>query len=128
MSRHFYVSDDMLLVRTDIDWPVDNISALEMSVEKWQAVVDFMSDGHSHISDGSSRTCALCHMYIGSNCEGCPVAKKSRNVGCEDTPYTKFVKARLNGRGHAVILAAAQRELDFLLDLLKELNGGRNEH
>lgn len=94
---------------------VDTVKALKGSIEKWRRIVE--GTGIDHGPDD----CHLCQRF---NCEirgekyeevsegpracrGCPVAEKTREDFCADSPYEA-----VEGQ------AGAQAELDFLISLL----------
>ena len=93
---------------------------LELSIQKWQAIVSLLEEGHI-VHDGAERTCALCVRFCEDwDCVGCPVAERDDGGGdCEDTPYDDWVVATKAGRTTGVYsklsaLLAAQAELAFL--------------
>ncbi len=55
--------------------------AFEISINKWQCIVNNPSLG-----SGGIATCGLCHMYVNSECQNCPIAKKTGATYCEQTP------------------------------------------
>ena len=67
------------------------------------------------------RHCALCSLFIGPFCVGCPVREATGTDSCEDTPYPAAAKAwRLHGLDSPKFQAAAAVMRDFLVTLLPE--------
>jgi len=87
---------------------------LEGSVEKWQFIVDWLSDNPDEVLlNGSAVTCSLCYEYgIFSDhddrwsCAGCPIAEHTGHAGCRHTPYDLYCDDPS--------LANAEAELCFL--------------
>ena len=57
--------------------------ALKKSIKKWKKVRD---GAEEHGGDD----CALCELYLGQNCMGCPVSGKTGKMGCEGTPFQRW--------------------------------------
>lgn len=92
--------------------------ALNLSIEKWKFLRDYLSDPE-HIKlpyDGAGDTCGLC-LYC-AVCEECPVARSGDqcsngdyiNDNCCGTPYTAYKRAQTREDA----LAAAIAEVAFL--------------
>lgn len=99
--------------------------ALSVSIRKWERVVKAWEKcGPNGIIDPDKDGigydgCGLCTQYLvgaywsrRSDCEGCPVALDTGEVGCIGTPYDKYAEQEefFNQEG-------AQKELDYLRDL-----------
>jgi len=83
-------------------------NALELSIEKWQDIVDGTG---KHLS----RNCALCEVYL---CKvGCPVGL----LGCIGTPFSDY----RNATSKQARREAAVKEVEFLKSLRK---GGKTEN
>ena len=93
------------------DWPKDE-TALELSIQKWEFIVECIKSGQAVKSDGSSNgTCALCADFSMLGCNGCPVKEAIGNSGCIDTPYNDWYPP------HPISLDIAEAELEFLKGL-----------
>lgn len=106
------------------------LTALEGSIAKWQAIADGTG------ADRGMKNCPLClefafNRYMGSMCQGCPVAERSGKKGCLGTPYeawrdeqhlldglTQPVDPRLWLAVTPELVWLARAELDFLKSLL----------
>lgn len=94
-------------------WPkrLTKKRALQLSIRKWKALVDagflYLADAE----DGSYLTCALCYLYIDSDCSGCPIADYVDDTGCDGTPYE-------TRQGEN-----PQKELDFLKEVYLDKYG-----
>lgn len=89
-------------------------SALEVSIQKWQDIVD----GES--KNLGSNNCALCETSQG--CSGCIIRGDciiflAKGTRCNGTPYEEYVKATTPEARHE----AALQELEFLKSLRKEV-------
>ena len=96
--------------------------ALEESIAHWKRMYEYSRD---EAMDGEAPTvdyCALCSVYIGNLCGGCPVAKKADTILCGTTPYNKAYNAYdawINGNGtRRQWRSAAKKEIEFLESLL----------
>lgn len=92
-------------------------NALDLSIAKWQAIVDYYV---KHEQDSERRllseydTCALCLLYTPPfSCLGCPVQARTGTFQCHNTPYWDH----RNAMTPAQALRAARRELAFLQSL-----------
>lgn len=104
----------------------DVAAALERSIAHWEQVRDARHPGDVFLGPTQ---CALCEMFWASACCGCPVAMRTEQTGCRDTPYTAAGYAlgrwdtavihRMSSqdRAHSEFRDAAQREIDFLVSL-----------
>lgn len=65
--------------------------AINGSVQKWLDIAT------GHATDQGSMNCPLCRLFffgIGEECcAGCPVYKKTGQIGCRGTPYYQFTNA-----------------------------------
>jgi hypothetical protein len=64
--------------------------------------------------DKGSDNCPLCK-YYGVNCILCPIFKKTNEIYCVTTPYTKFVNTSPK---NPAIYDAIEEEIEFLISLL----------
>jgi exonuclease VII small subunit len=85
---------------------------LEVSIAKWQKIVE--NNGKRPDGTNDAATCALCETYQESDCNGCPVTKKTGEGCYMNTPYKKWIFANDNNK-----LQAAKEELAFLISLRK---------
>ena len=102
----------------------ETLTALRQSIEKWErnAVAETPGD----YTTGAA-SCALCEVFLGGCCQGCPVKRRTRQTGCTGTPFANAVHARwawLNHSSDAALRnaahAAAREEAEFLRSLLPE--------
>lgn len=87
--KYFKVMNGKLV--TIRPWPkrLTKKRALELSIRKWEAVVETGWQNLAKNKDGGWKTCALCCLYIEQDpvCFGCPVAEHVDRTGCRGTPY-----------------------------------------
>lgn len=114
----------------------DTLAALKASIRHWQENV--AAEDVYAVKLGP-RYCALCTMFrlrdeFVLTCKGCPVSERTREVGCDGSPYDKAESRYSLWRGavdtdapsrdiacaKAAWRRAAQAELDFLIGLLPE--------
>lgn len=97
--------------------------ALRGSIRKWQKIVSGKGLDHH------AKNCPLCVQFIQNNCDGCPVARKTKEAFCEGSPYEKWEDAlgdmcpRNDSGGYDFYRypearLAAKEELEFLKSLL----------
>ena len=99
------------------------LQALNDSIKHWQENRDATTP--SQVSVGW-RSCALCLLFISSNCQGCPVADYLGTTGCEGSPYDDAVdyyndEIKYNPANDClndVWRELCQKEIDFLKSLL----------
>ena len=103
--------------------------ALEESIQHWEENLEAAKAGEKF--NFYSEDCALCSLFEGDDCEGCPVAEKACDVQCEGSPwvdvnrvYWKWVRAGLPQTQYylSALEEAVQQELDFLKSLLPNLD------
>lgn len=110
------------------DTPMDaaTLEALKGSIAKWEAIVAGTG------TDDGPHNCPLCQLFNphmeGSNnsldekCKGCPVAQRTGEHFCGNTPYEYFSdeddEGYIRDSESAGWIEAAQVELDFLRSLL----------
>lgn len=126
ITAEFYLDDGDLMVRLYKDGEaVDRMKdlklteeqALEMSIQKWEAIERFIEQGEEVLDDNGYHTCALCSLYLKKfNCKGCPVKEYTVYGGCDGTPYEEIVPYL----GDPMLLELASEELEFLKGLRKE--------
>ena len=66
------------------------LEALKGSIEKWKEILS--GEGH----DNGTENCPLCKLFnkMSSHedcCKGCPISKSVENLGCNSTPYDKWM-------------------------------------
>lgn len=100
------------------------LNALTQSIEKWErnAVAIYPREYTTR-----ARDCALCDLFAGYECRGCPVSKLTEEDCCRETPYATASKAKyawLDAPGDTALRdaahAAARAEVEFLRSLLPE--------
>jgi len=90
--------------------------ALELSILKWETIVNYLKINEGKVIDNDGDTCALCELYVNrmpwtaEECGRCPVALMAGTEGCYSTPW----------RGKAS-LYDAQAELEFLKEIWNDL-------
>ena len=100
------VSHEVVLVESFPDNMTD-AKALELSIRKWQFIVDNFPAAYW---DSGDDTCALCHLYLfNAKCVGCPVQYATKESSCYCTPYDEWREVPS--------LESAQNELKFLKSL-----------
>jgi hypothetical protein len=103
------------------------LTALKKSIEHWEKIV---AGDEAEIHRIGMRGCALCeafHPYFYSfwekdenhACRGCPVAQRTGEGFCIDTPYEEFENSKWEP-GTPEFQRFAERELSFLRSLLPE--------
>lgn len=80
---------------------------LELSIEKWQDIVDGKGRDYGY------KNCALCETYF--ECKGCPIDTGRQPFGCWGTPYDNYQYANSTRARRE----AASKELEFLKSLRK---------
>ena len=104
----FYVTDESLRVSKEFCPTEEN--ALDLSIQKWEFILNYLETEGVIIRNGDSFTCALCMMA--SNCVECPV-KDASYYGCEGTPWEFYIRACDIEEAKVY----AQQEIDFLKGL-----------
>lgn len=98
--------------------PAATLKALKASIAHWRR----MADGKAHGGEEPyGEHCALCDMFLNefNRCTGCPVATRTGEIDCNNTPYWKARNAWDDyGRDSKHFRAAARKELAFLKSLL----------
>jgi hypothetical protein len=91
--------------------------ALEISIRKWEFIVQKIERDKKAFYDGGAATCGLCRFF--DACFRCPVGVKAGmtayvdHSGCFYTPYQHWVGVY----GPEDKLVAAKAELEFLVSL-----------
>lgn len=97
--------------------------ALEESVEHWKR----MRDDKECVEKPSSEYCSCCDLFYCVGCVGCPIAKKARRDGCNNTPYGDAVNAwderLLSYYGWRNWRRAAKRMISFMQEILDGSSG-----
>lgn len=63
--------------------------ALQLSIYKWERIAD-----GSGIDQGT-KNCALCKKFYDNHCRGCPVRENTGKKFCDDTPYCKWARLKI---------------------------------
>jgi len=92
-----------------------DIAALKLSIEKWEYIAAYVKTGIEKPLDGGTNSCALCALYFGRECAGCPVREKTGKKVCGGSPYQDYEQALVNEAQ-----LQATREVAFLKGLLAE--------
>ncbi|WP_424967298.1 hypothetical protein [Dinoroseobacter sp. S375] len=104
---------------TDMD--AKTLEALKASIAKWEknARVRKAENAKLTVID-----CPLCDLFHKLGCEGCPVAERTGEISCWDTPYEHAYHERGEWLEDAsrgpLFRAAAREEVAFLKSLLPE--------
>lgn len=104
---NFWIAEQDLM--WDGDFPRDNLGAMNASIAKWQAIVNWHAlDADNPRPDGVGWvSCALCQLYLhGAACADCPVYDHTGYPYCQQTPFEAY--------SDDPSLENAQAELDFL--------------
>ena len=89
------------------------IDALKLSIKKWERIVS--GDGE----DRGHKDCACCQSFY---CVDCPIMQYTGQPFCRDTPYATMWAPLMVGKAETPeATEAAQAELDFLKEVLKEM-------
>ncbi len=116
-------SNEYKRIKLDKQFPEDmsQEKAKELSVAKWEFIVNEISQGRDVYYDGGNSTCALCFLYnkketsLQDVCEGCPINKKGNYYLCNRTPFMRVTQdLKKNG---CLKLTHARKELAFLKSL-----------
>ena len=96
---------------------------LDLSIEKWEDIVNHLksirrASDFDESLEAQGDNCGLCEVHEG--CRSCPVCKRTGRENCSGTPYWEF---RLAWRRYDLraMRIAAERELEFLISLKKQL-------
>jgi hypothetical protein len=109
------------------------LEALKESIAHWERM---QKDPSNPKDTPSSDECPLCRLFLGNDCEGCPVSAAVQKTHCHGTPYLRALLAwdsakqekppRIRGRNWNSLQGAwpriAQEEIDFLTSLLPARN------
>jgi hypothetical protein len=96
---------------------------LDVSIQKWQDIVNNNGFDKDNEDGQHSDNCALCHTYMPKHCDGCPVSKK-KGAYCSDTPYYDWAgcgNGRLFEHPESDSLKYARKELAFLKRLKRSV-------
>ena len=101
--------------------PFNDVEALELSVAKWDTIIEALEADYEVQSDGGHATCGLCTRHFdGAGCSKngiCPVIAVGGCQNCVRTPYDTWREAKENG-DTCDMLDAAVEERDFLSYIL----------
>ena len=61
------------------------LNALNGSIRKWAAIVR-----STRAKDKGKDNCPLCDVFLADDCLGCPVAIRTRKMGCDGSPYIQW--------------------------------------
>ena len=109
----FFVQESAVRTKEPLR-PESAEEALEMSIVKWQTIVEYMKKHNSIPLCGKGETCSLCQTAV--SCRGCPVYEKTEVKQCLGTPYDDWTGAS----DFEAALAAAEAELEFLKGILSD--------
>ena len=100
----------------ELDGSENDKELLELSIEKWQTIVDHIKShiGKSRmVKDGGKWTCTCCLRYFENHCYACPIYEYKSRTHCEETPYALY-QDKPN-------LTNAKKEVAFLKKVLESL-------
>lgn len=106
----------------------ETLRALEGSITKWDLICQGLG------LDRGSYNCPLCQLLPACDCEGCPVAQRSKSTSCGRTPYMKVLLPAgitlpdfiLSSEYHDscfegdLLIESVENELVYLLECLPE--------
>jgi hypothetical protein len=92
-----------------------DIKALAASIKHWKRMVT----GEDTV--GSPSKCALCKLYYGDDCRGCPVREDTGEVLCGGSPYVDWEDEEGITGDRAKQAKAAVAELAYLQGLRVDL-------
>ncbi len=61
--------------------------ALKQSIAHWRRMAKYTSLAQFKDEGLGVTSCALCTLFYGAECEGCPVYKETGEAGCDNSPY-----------------------------------------
>lgn len=122
---YFCTGEDVLRLVFIGNKPKDDIEAIKISIEKWKAVKELVSNFEMRVVEDGPDTCGLCMLHFwrdegDEDCEDCPIALEVNDLLCRETPYNNIDLAE--GKD---ALPAIDEEIEFLEGLLRKYN---NEH
>ena len=119
-TPNFYVEDGNLKKNVDFSDPdLSTKDLLKLSIEKWITIKNHIQEHNEELFDGAGSTCALCSHFQSRSCAGCPIREETGKIGCENSPYSDYRKAR----GTEAHLKSACDEVIFLTELLLKYEG-----
>lgn len=107
-------------------------SALEESIVHWEELAG-LPFGQVHTIRANGSACALCQEFYEKNnvCDGCPVAERTGQGGCEGSPWHSAYSAKFSadedGLKYDRWKKLAKEELEFLLSLRETELGAAQE-
>ena len=119
----FYIDGNYKLQRTE-DFPeVTEENALDLSIAKWEAIVQIIEEEQVKVREQGHSTCALCQLHRMDlnttpfwdeyECGKCVVYSRVGEESCEGTPYNEFTDADTPQEQ----LVAAIKQVEFLKSL-----------
>jgi hypothetical protein len=95
--------------------------ALEKSIAHWRRMHDAESPEDLGKESPYGDYCALCDLFSGKDCEGCPVAIKTGKTECDGSPWANardfFGQWKSGWSTRAEWRKAARKEITFLESL-----------
>jgi hypothetical protein len=107
-------------VRASGKFPETKRGAMKAAIKKWEFIVRTLKTGKPIQKTGGTYTCALCQLYFGDDCAGCPISEHTEQPGCLGTPHEQIEHEGLD-------LEKAKQELKFLREI-KAITERDNEH
>ena len=95
------------------EFPTTRKGAIRESIRKWEFIVNAIEEGKP-APDSYADFCALCNLYYGNMCAGCPVSEATGDAYCSSSPHEWYT---FNARDWRTKLAAAVAEVEFLQTL-----------
>ncbi len=103
------------------------IDALKGLISQWKLIVKGRRSDKSIINN------LFCRIFFKTSCVGCPIFQKTSFEACLKTPYADWLKHHRESH-HSFLRRIrcekcrelAQKELDFLKNLLKEIESSKD--
>ena len=98
MKQLFKVEGGCLVWNSKRPPVVTKMNALQLSISKWEFIVEWLKKGRQLMNDGGHETCGLCLLYAHPKekygpdeiCQGCPVRAYTGKPFCAGTPYSNM--------------------------------------
>lgn len=100
----------------------EKTEAIQRSIQKWDDIAERGGE------DKGTGNCALCKLYWGKNCVGCPVAEATGKIHCVGSPYDAWDRHQIKVHDDplsptvhcSTCRRLARKEREFLKSLLPE--------
>lgn len=113
--------------------------AMDLAVNKWVQIVNWLERGIGFKDEGGTDTCMFCRMFYIRRCDGCPIYDRTGRSQCEGTPYGDFAHLleQINGgefekgkereRAWQDLMNEAKKELRLLRSIRAQWRKERKE-